>query len=150
VRRFCSLGAARAGFPHGLHFSCCIYLHHTQFGSGTALLYTSDRHLTQIHPTCLLTKRASPLTIQKTDLAFLFLRLVTILFSSTVAVASNVLYFDTPNSDECGTVVLLELPFFSVPKRRYTCYVTPRILDKQNRRQVGTGWVTLKLPGYGC
>jgi hypothetical protein len=82
--------------------------------------------------------------------AFLFLRLVTILFSSTVAVASNVLYFDTPNSDECGTVVLLELPFFSVPKRRYTCYVTPRILDKQNRRQVGTGWVTLKLPGYGC
>jgi len=47
---FCSLIAARVGFRHGLHFGFCIYIHHTRFGSGTALLYTSDRHLTQIHP----------------------------------------------------------------------------------------------------
>lgn len=61
MRRFCSLGAARlVGFPHGLHFGCCIYLHHTRFGSGTPLLYTStsDRHLTHIHPVCLSVDKA--------------------------------------------------------------------------------------------
>jgi hypothetical protein len=39
--------------------------HPAGFGSGTALLYTSDRHLAQIHPVCLLTKRVSRLTIQR-------------------------------------------------------------------------------------
>ena len=146
MRLFCSLGAARVSFPHGLHFGCCIYLHHTRFGSGTALLYTSDRHLTQIHAMCLFVDKECVPSHNTNNrpywpehkcfffdsppmlVAFLFLRLVTISYSSTVTVASNFFISIRPIPTSAVTVVLPELPFFSVPKWRYTCYATPRIL----------------------
>lgn len=49
VRRFAAWAPREWSFCYGLHFGCCIYMHHTGFESGTALLYTSDRQLTQIH-----------------------------------------------------------------------------------------------------
>jgi hypothetical protein len=111
-----------------------LYAPHWVWKWNSIIVYTgSASHLDSPSLSCLLTKRAPRLTIQKKSdrsgrnlntkrifffdsppplVASLFLRVAIISFSSAVPVASNFFFSDTPNSDECGSTVLLELPFF--------------------------------------